>query len=89
MLEAGKVYTRVTFDQDATRNTAVVEPGTYKVTTNGGGLNLRSQPDLVSDVITEIPVDTVLTVTESTQGWAKVTYEGQTGWVSTKYLGKE
>lgn len=66
---------------------ATVTAGEYRVTTrNGGGLNLRESTSTSSAILIEIPNGTVLNVVESVEGWAKCSYNGHTGWVSTKYL---
>ena len=66
-----------------------IPAGEYVVTTkNGGGLNLRSEASKSGSILIEIPNQTVLNVTESVEGWAKATYNGHTGWVSTAYLKK-
>lgn len=85
-LNAGEVY----YNCVATPVSDMQEPipaGEYAVTTkNGGGLNLRSEASKSGNILIEIPNQTVLNVTESVEGWAKVTYNGYTGWVSTAYL---
>lgn len=70
----------------ASENHAIVKPGAYIVNTSSGGLNLRDSSGTGSNIIAEIPKGTVVMVTESVEGWAKVTHEGKTGWVSTAYL---
>lgn len=60
--------------------------GTYTVNTKNDPLNMRVEAKQAADVVTKIPKGATVTVTESVSGWAKVTYEGQTGWVSAKYL---
>lgn len=85
-LNAGEAY----FNCVITPVSDLQEPipaGEYAVTTkNGGGLNLRSEASKSGAILIEIPNQTVLNVTESIEGWAKVTYNGHTGWVSTAYL---
>ena len=85
-LNAGEVY----YNCVITPASEMLEPipaGEYAVTTkNGGGLNLRSEASKSGDILIEIPNQTVLNVTESVEGWAKVSYHGHTGWVSTAYL---
>lgn len=62
-----------------------VEP--YKAGVVGGALNLREEPATSAKRIAQIPDGTVLTVTEENgTGWAKVEYDGYTGWVMMKYL---
>ncbi len=85
-LESGEVY----FNCELKPVVQLAEPipaGEYIVTTkNGGGLNLRSETSTGSDILIEIPNQTVVTVTESVEGWAKTSYNGHVGWVSTAYL---
>ncbi|NEY19415.1 SH3 domain-containing protein [Bacillus ginsengihumi] len=49
-------------------------------------LNLRKSNSTSSSVITVIPKGTAVTVYSETNGWARVTVNGNTGYVSTKYL---
>lgn len=85
-LEGGEVY----FNAYVKPVIHAVEPipaGDYYVKTeNGGGLNLREEASTSCAILAEIPDSTVLTVTEAVKGWAKVSYDGKTGWVSTAYL---
>lgn len=85
-LEGGEVY----FNAYVKPVIHAVEPipaGDYYVKTeNGGTLNLREEASTSCAVLVEIPDSTVLTVTEAVKGWAKVSYNGKTGWVSTAYL---
>lgn len=85
-LENGGVYSFA--DPFASVQTdAVVSNGDYTVTTrNGGGLNLRENASTSSAILIEVPNGTTLTVVEAVEGWAKCSYNGHTGWVSSKYL---
>ncbi|MBO5409780.1 MAG: SH3 domain-containing protein, partial [Clostridia bacterium] len=49
-------------------------------------LNLRDKVGAGSVVLTEIPNGATVTVLQCTDGWAKVTYNEYTGWVSANYL---
>ncbi len=82
-LEAGKVYYSIDFSQD---NTIVVEPGKYRVKTKGGVLNIRTEPKQEGASVLKVENGTPLKVTECKPGWAKVEYNGVTGWVNTLYL---
>lgn len=55
-------------------------------TVNASLLNLRAQASTASAVLTQIPNGTSVTVFETANGWAKVTYNGLTGYVSLDYL---
>ncbi len=85
-LEPGNVYYKATSASAAEANEIKVKPGSYVISTSYSSLNLRQEASASSPVLTEIPKDTVVTVTESVAGWAKTSYNGQTGWVSTKYI---
>lgn len=62
------------------------KPGTYRVDTWGSNLNLRSGPGLGNGVIGQIPDRTSIYIAEVKNGWGKVTYNDQTGWVSMDWL---
>jgi uncharacterized protein YgiM (DUF1202 family) len=52
----------------------------------GGFLNLRSEKDTGSQLITQIPSGAKVAVTEHTDEWCKIVYNAYTGYVLTKYL---
>ena len=57
------------------------------VTTN---LNLRESPNTTSNIITQIPKGTSVTLEENCDcKWIPVSYNGKIGFVSTKYLSKQ
>lgn len=86
-LEAGGVYSFANVVTSSSGEAVEVEPGQYVVATREGGrLNLRDDKSTSSTVLVQIPNGTVLTVIESVPGWAKCTYDGHTGWVSTEYI---
>ena len=49
-------------------------------------LNLRSEASTSSKILAQIPNGQTVTVESISQGWAKVTYFGATGYVSLDYL---
>lgn len=51
-----------------------------------GNLNLRAEANTTSSVLASIPKGTVVTVQSLTGIWAKVTYNGITGYASTNYM---
>ena len=58
----------------------------YRVTTNGSTLNMRAEPSIYAEKLTEIPNGTSIIV-ESVDGeWAKIKYGAYSGYVSTKYI---
>lgn len=52
----------------------------------GSSLNMRSGPSTSSAVISKLSSGTKVTVRSEANGWAKVTANGKSGYVSTKYL---
>lgn len=60
--------------------TARVQPA------NGGSLNLRQRPASGNNVMAQIPYGTLLSVTPVDATWCLTTYNGQTGYVMTKFL---
>ncbi|WP_055069923.1 SH3 domain-containing protein [Clostridium massiliamazoniense] len=59
---------------------------TMKVKVNSPiGLNLRAGATTNSAVITVLPNNAVVNVIESSNGWYKVNYNGNTGWIFAQY----
>lgn len=56
----------------------------YKVGTSS--LNVRNAPQINAEVIGSIPRGSAVQVYEKKYGWAKVVYNGRTGWVASAYL---
>lgn len=62
----------------------------YVVKTNSGkNLRLRAEPNTNCAVLASMPVGTKLNVESITNGWAKTTYEGKSGYCSADYLVKK
>ena len=61
-----------------------ISSSTYKVTSSDA-LNLRSGPSTSYDILTSIPSNALIDITQVSGNWGKTTYNGQTGWISTKY----
>lgn len=59
--------------------------GQYKVTADPY-LNIRKEPNTSSSVIGKVYLNTVVTVTQISNNWAKITYNGVTGWCSMGYM---
>ncbi|MFS0638234.1 SH3 domain-containing protein, partial [Mesobacillus foraminis] len=61
---------------------------TYKLVTvdPGSYLNMRSEPSTNAAIITKPDSGTAVTVYKEENGWARVTANGQTGYVSSQYL---
>ena len=63
--------------------------GGYVSTRNSAALNLRSLPDIGSDVLIKIPDATQLSIYDcGTKGWYLTSYKGKTGYVSAEYIKK-
>lgn len=58
----------------------------YKARVIGGALNLRSKMDTRSERLTQIPDGATVQVVEEQPEWCQVEYEGQTGYVLSKFL---
>ncbi len=84
-LKGGTVYDCIEFNA-AAENTKVVKTGLYRVKTNGGTLNIRTEPELDAESVLKLSNGTELTVTKSVAGWAYITYGETQGWVNSAYL---
>ncbi len=51
-------------------------------------MNFRSSPSLTASIHCTIPAGTTLNVTEISEFWGKITYNGKTGWISLDYSTK-
>lgn len=58
---------------------------TGKHKTTASFLNFRSQPTTSSSVIYQIPMGTIVEVTEISGEWGKITYKDATGWINMQY----
>ncbi|MBP3443056.1 MAG: SH3 domain-containing protein [Clostridia bacterium] len=52
-------------------------------------LNMRKGAGIEYDRVTSIPYGSIIDVTGEYDGWARVKYNGMTGWVSLEYITKE
>jgi peptidoglycan/xylan/chitin deacetylase (PgdA/CDA1 family) len=80
-LKNGEVYFSIERD-------IKIEPGRYVVATRETPLTLREGPGSEKPVLERIPKGTIVTVEDCENGYAKITYNGVTGWSSIKYLEK-
>ncbi len=64
------------------------QPQRFYITANGG-LRLREEPSLDSLQLAIMPKGELITVEQWQDEWAKVTYEGKTGWCNGRYLSLE
>ena len=72
---------------NSTNGSSNTTSGNYK-TTSKSALNVRSGRGTGYKVITSIPKNTTINVTDVSKGWGKVTYKSKTGYVSMSYLTK-
>lgn len=71
---------------NAPQGDPAIGKGDYVVSTSGNPLRLRSTTSTDSEVLEKIPNGTRLKVTKSVSGWAYVTYNSVSGWVSSEFL---
>lgn len=72
---------------DATTTTTASLAGEFVVSGVPAGLNLRSGPGTSHDIVGGAPVgETVLATGERVDGWARVSFDGVTGWVDADHL---
>ena len=69
--------------------TAPYTTGTYVVNTGSSNLNIRSSPDANTTIIGKIPGNTRINITQVNGNWGRVTYDGNTGWVSLDWCVKQ
>lgn len=84
-LKGGTVYDCIELNA-AAENNKVVQAGLYRVKTNGGALNIRTEPEFDAQSVLKVSNGTELTVTKSVPGWAYVAYGDAQGWVNSAYL---
>lgn len=58
----------------------------YHINVSSGYLNVRNQPSLSGKIYTKLPKGYNVTVTSQGNGWARISYSGKIGYVSTKYI---
>lgn len=69
-------------------DTPMSEVKTAVITADSGStVNLRSKPD--GALIDRVPVGATVTVSGHQDGWSRIAYNGQTGWMMDKYLSTE
>lgn len=51
-----------------------------------GFVNMRREPSTQAEKVAEVPGKTILTPSSVGNGWARITYDGKDGYVSTQYL---
>ena len=61
----------------------------YVVSTNGGRLNVRKEPNKSADIITKLENGKTVKVISSENGWAKVSTDFGEGYVSLDYLAQK
>ena len=56
------------------------------VADSGSNVRMRKRPTTDSETLTKIPLGETVQVNESAQGWAQIEWNGQTGYMMTKFL---
>lgn len=84
-LDNGKVYYSIDV---MPADVEAIEPGTYKVKTNGGALNIRADKSSSAESLAKVPNGTSLVVLRSVPGWAYVEHDSVRGWVNSSFLEK-
>lgn len=84
-LENGKVYYSIDV---VPADAEALTPGSYKVKTNGGALNIRAEKSSSSESLAKIPNGTSIIVLRAVPGWSYVEYESVRGWVNAEFLEK-
>lgn len=59
---------------------------TYYVKINSGTLNMRNQPSTSGKIVTKLSKNQLVSVSSQSKGWAKVSSNGKTGYVSSGYI---
>lgn len=59
-------------------------PGRYMITASA--LNFRTEPTTASQVICTIPLGTIVTITNISSEWGKISYKGKDGWINLQYV---
>lgn len=60
--------------------------GAYGTVIDVNRLNFRTGPSTNYDIIESIPRNTVVIITEESNGWYEITYNGNSGFVSGRYI---
>lgn len=71
----------------ATTLYAAYSTGTYRITAKSG-LNVRAGAGTGYSIVTAVPYNSTVTVTQVSGSWGKITYNGRTGWISLAYAQK-
>ncbi len=75
-----------TTTKETTTQKSQYKTGAYTIKlSSGGSLNLRSEADLDSSVVTSLYDGTVVYVDKVSGGWGHTVYKGKEGWFSLKY----
>lgn len=72
----------------ALTSTAALAATSDSALVTGGRLNLRESASLVSRVLAQYPTGTLVEINEAGDEWCKVTVNGKTGYMMTKYLSR-
>ena len=56
------------------------------VAERGDSVNMRKRPNTAGSIVMKVPVGANVTVNENTSEWAQIVYNGNTGYMMTKFL---
>lgn len=56
------------------------------VAESGSNVRMRKRPTTDSETLVKVPLGETVQVNESAQGWAQIEWQGQTGYMMTKFL---
>lgn len=59
---------------------------TYYVKVNSGSLNMRNKPAASGKIVARLSKNQLVSLASQSNGWAKVSSNGKTGFVSSKYI---
>ncbi|MFH1880511.1 MAG: SH3 domain-containing protein, partial [Bacillota bacterium] len=82
----GEIHETDTADTGDTGDATDAEALSAIVATQSGSLNMRQFPQAGSSILTTIPQNAVVSVTEQGDTWSGVTYLGTSGYVMTMFL---
>ena len=89
LIEAGYDYEAVQAEVNKILNASKPTDEVYKVKTNSGlPLRLRKEPNTNCEVLARIPNGAKVNVSGISDGWAKTTYNGKSGYCAEKYLAR-
>ncbi|MBQ7838796.1 MAG: polysaccharide deacetylase family protein [Clostridia bacterium] len=84
-LKDGTVYRKAENPKEIT----TLASGHYTVRSKYDTVNVRVEPSTESEIVTEIPNGTAVTVESAVEKWAFISFEAGSGWISSAFLAKQ